>query len=98
MLGLGLALHRHVPSDAPAIVTVTFALAFAWVLATPWSMPWYTALACALAVLFRSARLTQCLIVATAALALLHNSGGHGWAQWALRRVHDLPGARKTVT
>ncbi|MFF8996036.1 hypothetical protein ACF09H_40160 [Streptomyces sp. NPDC014983] len=79
MLGLALALHRHVPSDAPDIITVTFALAFSWVLAAPWSMPWYTALACALAALFRSVRLTQWLVVTTAGLALLHNSGGHGW-------------------
>ncbi|MGW4568402.1 hypothetical protein ACWEN3_40645 [Streptomyces sp. NPDC004561] len=79
MLGLALALHRHVPAHAPAVVTVPFALAFAWILTAPWSMPWYAALAFALAALFRHLRLTQALVVATAVLALCHNGGGHGW-------------------
>ncbi|WP_369386631.1 hypothetical protein AB5J72_02745 [Streptomyces sp. CG1] len=79
MLGLALLLHRHVPTEAPPLVTVPFALAFAWILTAPWSMPWYAALACALAALFCQLRLTQVLIAATAVLALLHNSGGHGW-------------------
>ncbi|WP_055492344.1 hypothetical protein [Streptomyces sp. TP-A0356] len=79
MLALAWALRRRVPAGTPAVVAVPFALTFAWVLAAPWTMPWYTALAWALAALFRQGRLTQYLVVTTAVLALSHNSGGHGW-------------------
>ncbi|MFE9450205.1 glycosyltransferase 87 family protein [Streptomyces sp. NPDC006739] len=79
MLGLALVVHRYLPAEAPAAVTVPFALAFAWILTAPWSMPWYAALPCALAALFRHVRLTQALLAATAVLALLNNGGGHGW-------------------
>ncbi|WP_328828892.1 hypothetical protein OHT77_14930 [Streptomyces sp. NBC_00252] len=79
MLALAWALRRRVPPDAPAAVTVPFVLAFAWVLTAPWSMPWYTALTCALAALSRPGRLTPYLTATTAVLALCHNSGGHGW-------------------
>ncbi|MFB8179617.1 hypothetical protein ACFC8N_27050 [Streptomyces sp. NPDC055966] len=79
MLGLALVLHRHVPAEAPVVVTVPFVLSFAWIIAAPWSMPWYAALACALAALFCPVRLSQLLIVVTAGLALFHTSGGHGW-------------------
>ncbi|MGW5258028.1 hypothetical protein ACWERW_34745 [Streptomyces sp. NPDC004012] len=79
MLALAWVLRRRAAPDAPAVRALPFALAFAWVLAAPWSMPWYTALAWALAALFRQGRPTRCLTVATAVLALSHNSGGHGW-------------------
>ncbi|KOV59655.1 hypothetical protein [Streptomyces sp. MMG1121] len=79
MLALAWVLRRRVAPDAPAVGALPFALAFAWVLAAPWSMPWYTALAWALAALFSQGRPTQYLTVATAVLALSHNSGGHGW-------------------
>ncbi|WEO99695.1 hypothetical protein A6P39_039760 [Streptomyces sp. FXJ1.172] len=79
MLALAWALHRRVPAEVPAAVAVPFVLAFAWILAAPWSMPWYTALAFVTAALFRESRLTGYLIVTTAVLALCHNSGGHGW-------------------
>ncbi|MGW0476290.1 polyprenol phosphomannose-dependent alpha 1,6 mannosyltransferase MptB [Streptomyces coeruleorubidus] len=79
MLALAWGLHRRVPADTPAVVAVSFVLAFAWILAAPWSMPWYTALACAMAALAGQGRLTQYLIGTTAVLALFHNSGGHGW-------------------
>ncbi|MFD4559105.1 hypothetical protein ACFWP5_33100 [Streptomyces sp. NPDC058469] len=79
MLALAWALRRRAAPDAPSVIALPFALAFAWVLAAPWSMPWYTALAWALAALFSQGRQTQYLAVATAVLALSHNSGGHGW-------------------
>lgn len=79
MLALAWVVGRRVPQGTPAVVAVPFALAFAWVLTAPWSMPWYTALACALTVLSRQGRLTAYLTVTTAVLALFHNSGGHGW-------------------
>ncbi|MER5917149.1 hypothetical protein ABT124_44125 [Streptomyces sp. NPDC001982] len=79
MLAVTWLLRRRAAADAPAVIALPFALAFAWVLAAPWSMPWYTALAWALAALFSQGRPTQYLTVATAVLALSHNSGGHGW-------------------
>jgi hypothetical protein len=79
MLTLAWVICRRLPAHTPAAVAVPFALTFAWVLAAPWSMPWYTALACALAAMFRQGRITQYLIATTAVLALFHNSGGHGW-------------------
>ncbi|MER6125461.1 hypothetical protein ABT173_23100 [Streptomyces sp. NPDC001795] len=79
MLALAWAFHRRVPANTPAVVAVPFALTFAWVLTAPWTMPWYTALAWALAALFHQGRLTQYLTVTTGVLALSHNSGGHGW-------------------
>ncbi|MBC9729632.1 hypothetical protein [Streptomyces sp. TRM68367] len=79
MLALTWGLRRRAPADTAAVVAVPFALTFAWMLAAPWSMPWYAALACALAALAGQGRLTQYLIGTTAVLALFHNSGGHGW-------------------
>ncbi|MGW1167913.1 hypothetical protein [Streptomyces sp. NPDC002550] len=79
MLAVAWAIRRHAAPDAPAVAALPFALAFAWVLAAPWSMPWYTALAWALAALCSQGRATRYLTVATAVLALSHNSGGHGW-------------------
>ncbi|MGV9351394.1 hypothetical protein ACWDSD_43140 [Streptomyces spiralis] len=79
MLALAWALHRRTPADCPPVVAVPFALAFAWVLTAPWSMPWYAALAWAPAALSPQGRLTGYLVATTAVLALVHNSGGHGW-------------------
>jgi hypothetical protein len=81
MLVLAWELRRRIPEDTPAIVAVPFALAFAWILTAPWAMPWYAALPCALAALYRHGRLTRYLTVTTAVLALAHNSGGHGWTR-----------------
>lgn len=79
MLALTYTLRRRAAPDTPAVAALPFALAFAWVLAAPWSMPWYTALAWAVAAVFAQGRPTQYLTMATAVLALSHNSGGHGW-------------------
>ncbi len=79
MLALAWVLHRRTPTGSPPAVAVPFVLAFAWVLTAPWSMPWYAALAWAPAALCPQGRLTRYLVVTTAALALVHNSGGHGW-------------------
>ncbi|MGW3361169.1 hypothetical protein ACWDFL_38305 [Streptomyces bungoensis] len=79
MLALACTLRRRTAPSAPAVAALPFSLAFAWVLAAPWSMPWYTALAWAVAAVFNQGRPTQYLTMATAVLALSHNSGGHGW-------------------
>ncbi|MGW7824948.1 hypothetical protein ACWGLF_44650 [Streptomyces puniciscabiei] len=80
MLILAAALHRRIPADTPAAGAVPFALASAWVLTAPWSMPWYAACPWALAAMFQQGRrLTHGLVVSTAVMALFHSGGGHGW-------------------
>jgi hypothetical protein len=79
MLAVASVLRRRVPADTPAVASVPFVLAFAWILTAPWVMPWYAAYPCALAAMFRQGRLTQYLIVVTAVLFLFHSGGGHGW-------------------
>ena|ERR1700761_2978900 len=61
----------------PAAVAATCALTFAWVIAMPWSLPWYTSVAwVALALLPRNT-LTRWLTLTTGTLAILHFNGGH---------------------
>ncbi|AKJ09534.1 hypothetical protein ABB07_05720 [Streptomyces incarnatus] len=79
MLALAWLLRRAAVAQTPAVGALPFALAFAWILSAPWSMPWYTALAWATAALFSPGRATRYLTVTTAVLAMSHNSGGHGW-------------------
>ncbi|MGW2642331.1 hypothetical protein [Streptomyces sp. NPDC001348] len=80
MLALAATLRHRVPADTPAAAAVTFALAFAWILTAPWSMPWYAAFAWALAAMYRQGRATAYLVVVTAVMALFHSGGGHGWS------------------
>jgi hypothetical protein len=70
-------LYNRLSPDVPAALAATCALTFAWVIVTPWSLPWYTSVAwVALALLPRNT-LTRWLTLATGALALLHFNGGH---------------------
>ncbi|MBC3841231.1 hypothetical protein GXW82_15765 [Streptacidiphilus sp. 4-A2] len=71
--------RRHAGS-APPVLVAAFALALGWLLAAPWCMPWYAALAWPLAALLPRARTDVCLLLLTLALALCHNTGGHGWS------------------
>ncbi|MDF3287985.1 hypothetical protein [Streptomyces silvisoli] len=79
MLALAWLLHRRIPPQAVLSVSAPFALGFAWILAAPWSMPWYTATVWATAALLPRGPLTRWLILTTSVLAFSHNSGGHGW-------------------
>ncbi|WNM36020.1 hypothetical protein RKE30_39545 [Streptomyces sp. Li-HN-5-11] len=80
MLALAVVLRRRVPADTPAVGAVPFALAFAWILTAPWSMPWYAAFAWAPAAMFsQGTLLTRYLVVITAVMASVHSGGGHGW-------------------
>jgi hypothetical protein len=79
MLALAWLLHRRVPPQASLAASVPFALGFAWILAAPWSMPWYTATVWATAALLPRGPLIRWLILTTSVLAFSHNSGGHGW-------------------
>ncbi|MEY9836379.1 hypothetical protein [Streptacidiphilus sp. EB103A] len=73
-------IQPRLPRATPLVVGIPFVLTLAWVLAAPWSMPWYSAVSwlCA-AVLPRNA-LVGWLLAATTFLALMHNTGGRGWA------------------
>ncbi len=79
MLVLAWLLHRRIPPQVPLTVSAPFALGFAWILAAPWSMPWYTAAVWATAALLPRGPLTRWLVLTTSVLAFSHNSGGHGW-------------------
>ncbi|MDF3291606.1 hypothetical protein [Streptomyces silvisoli] len=79
MLVLAPALHRHIPPASAPVVAVPLALSLAWILAAPWSMPWYTGIAWALAAMAVQGPADWLLIAATSTLTLFHNSGGHGW-------------------
>lgn len=59
-----------------------FALAFAWIVAAPWSLPWYAALAWVILALLPRNPMTRWLTLVTVFLALMHSSGG-GPAPWA---------------
>jgi hypothetical protein len=70
-------LYKRLSPDVPTVVAATCALTFAWIVASTWSLPWYSAVAwVALALLPRNS-LTRWLTLATATLALLHFNGGH---------------------
>jgi hypothetical protein len=77
LLGLAWYLYNRLSPDVPAVLAVTCALTFAWVLVAPWSLPWYTALAWAMLALLPRNSLTRWLTLATGGLALLHFNAGH---------------------
>ncbi|RAG81598.1 hypothetical protein DN069_32100 [Streptacidiphilus pinicola] len=56
------------------------ALSLGWNLAAPWCMPWYTAMTWPLTALLPRSRTDYLLVVLTTTLALMHNTGGHGWS------------------
>lgn len=79
MLALTLLIHRRIPPETPLTVSAPFALAFAWVLVAPYSMPWYTAIVWSTAALLpRGGPPDRWLVLTTTILALGHNGGGHG--------------------
>lgn len=77
LLALAWYLYNRLSPDVPAVLAVTCALTFAWVLVAPWSLAWYTALAWVTLALLPRNSLTRWLTLATGALALLHFSAGH---------------------
>ncbi|GGO95571.1 hypothetical protein [Wenjunlia tyrosinilytica] len=79
MLAMTPVIRRRVLREPADTVTGPLVLNCAWLLVAPWTMPWYTAMAWALAARLPRNPLVPWLTVATVSLALLHNSGGHGW-------------------
>jgi hypothetical protein len=82
MVLVAYAIYRKFGSDQPAVVTVPFALCFAWIVVAPWALPWYTAVAWVVLALVPRNPMTRWLTLVTVYLALMHCSGG-GPATWA---------------
>jgi hypothetical protein len=78
-LALFWLIHHRISPQTPLTMTAPFAVTLAWILAAPWSMPWYSAVAWATAALLPKCPPVRWLILTTTALALVHNSGGRGW-------------------
>ena len=78
MLVLAWLIDRRISADQPREVVAPFALTFAWVLAAPWVMPWYTALAWVTLTQVPRNRMTRWLTISTVVLALWLSNGGHG--------------------
>ena len=78
LLALAWYLYNRLSPDVPAVLAITCALTFAWVLVAPWSLAWYTTLAWVTLALLPRNSLTRWLTLATGALALLHFSAGQG--------------------
>ena len=79
---LAYAIYRKFGADQPAVVTVPFALVFAWIVCAPWALPWYSAVAWVVLALVPRNPMTRWLTLVTVYLALMHCSGG-GPATWA---------------
>ena len=82
MIAVAVLIYRRFSPDQPLMVTVPFALCFAWIVVAPWSLPWYAALAWVILALLPRNPMTRWLTLATVFLALMHSSGG-GPAPWA---------------
>ena len=82
MVVVAVFIYRRISADQPAVVTVPFALCFAWIVVAPWSLPWYAALAWVIVALLPRNPMTRWLTLVTVFLALMHSSGG-GPAPWA---------------
>jgi hypothetical protein len=82
MVLVAVAIYRTFGADQPAVVTVPFALCFAWIVVAPWSLPWYAAFAWGALALVPRNPMTRWLTLVTVYLALMHCSGG-GPATWA---------------
>jgi hypothetical protein len=76
MLALAWYLYNRLSPDVPTVVAGTCSLIFAWVIVSPWQLPWYTSLAWVTLALLPRNTLTRWLTLATGALALMHFNGG----------------------
>lgn len=77
MLLLAWYLYNRLSPDVPTVVAASCALTFAWMVASPWQLPWYSSIAWVTLALLPRNTLTRWLTIATGALALLHFNGGH---------------------
>jgi hypothetical protein len=77
MLLLAWYLYNRLSPDVPTVVAATCALTFAFMVVTPWQLPWYSAVAWVTLALLPRNSLTRWLTIATGTLALMHFNGGH---------------------
>ena len=76
MLLLAWYLYNRLSPDVPTVVAATCALTFAFMVVTPWQLPWYSAVAWVTLALLPRNSLTRWLTIATGALGLMHFNGG----------------------
>jgi hypothetical protein len=77
MLLLAWYLYNRLSPDVPTVVAATCALTFAFMVVTPWQLPWYSAVAWVTLALLPRNSLTRWLTIATGTLAFMHFNGGH---------------------
>ena len=82
MIVVAVLIYRQFSPEQNALVTVPFALSFAWVIVAPWGLPWYAAVSWVILALVPRNPMTRWLTLVTVYLALMHCSGG-GPAPWA---------------
>jgi hypothetical protein len=76
MLLLAWYLYKRLSPDVPTVVAASCALTFAWMVVSPWQLPWYSAVAWVTLALLPRNSLTRWLTIATGAIALMHFNGG----------------------
>ena len=76
MLLLAWYLYNRLSPDVPTVVAATCALTFAFMVLSPWQLPWYSAVAWVTLARLPRNSLTRWLTIATGALALMHFNGG----------------------
>ena len=69
-------LYNRLSPDVPTVLAATCALTLAWMVVSPWQLPWYSAVAWVTLALLPRNSLTRWLTIATAAIALMHFNGG----------------------
>jgi hypothetical protein len=77
MVLLAWYLYNRLSPDVPTVVAASCALTFAFMVLSPWQLPWYSAVAWVTLALLPRNQLTRWLTIATGALALTHFNGGH---------------------
>jgi hypothetical protein len=77
MVLLAWYLYNRLSPDVPTVVAASCALTLAFMVLSPWQLPWYSAVAWVTLALLPRNSLTRWLTIATGALALTHFNGGH---------------------
>jgi hypothetical protein len=77
MVLLAWYLYNRLSPDVPTVVAASCALTFAFMVLTPWQLPWYSAVAWVTLALLPRNSLTRWLTIATGTLAMMHFNGGH---------------------
>jgi len=77
MLLLAWYLYNRLSPDVPTVLAATCALTFAWMVVSPWQLPWYSSVAWVTLALLPRNSLTRWLTIATGTLAFMHFNGGH---------------------